>query len=205
VKRLIVIAVAVALMLTLIITMVPAMAGMPSSKSACTSGSIEQVGGSWVTVLETDIKTSEPKELVMAVTAETSLVTTAKVQGKQEDWEGSMAQVRVRILLDNEPVLFPGGEAEAQEGVVFNNRVLKVKGDLSHYADLTETDHWIEIYISTKSANAFNFIAMNVGSGEHNIKVQANMETAVIGSGTPEVAAAMGKRTLVVEEVRMIK
>jgi len=56
------------------------------------------------------------------------------------------------------------------------------------------------------SANAFNFIVANVGSGVHTIDVQAKLETSSdYQNGSAEAYATIGKGSAVVDETKMIK
>lgn len=99
---------------------------------------------------------------------------------------------------------------EAEPGdVCFAYRKMVLKGllwspsqvDPEGLLDLPE--QYIEIYEETRTANAFNFILENVGSGVHDVKVQVMTDT-LAGFEGASVAATIGHRTLVVEAVRMV-
>ena len=63
-------------------------------------------------------------------------------------------------------------------------------------------EQYIEIYEETRTANGFNFVMKSVESGVHEITVQI-MTDAKKGFEKADVRAVIGKRTLVVEAVRM--
>jgi hypothetical protein len=57
--------------------------------------------------------------------------------------------------------------------------------------------------LSTTSANHFNFVASNVGSGEHTIEVCASLAAnATAGNGSSRAWAAVNIGSLTVEVVR---
>jgi septum formation inhibitor-activating ATPase MinD len=64
----------------------------------------------------------------------------------------------------------------------------------------------IELILETMDAASFNFIASDVPQGIHTISVQARVDTT--GSqiaGTFEAKATVGKGSMTVESVRLIK
>ena len=60
----------------------------------------------------------------------------------------------------------------------------------------------ISLFQKTRSANAFNWGALNVGNGIHTLVVKAQLDASVTGVGT-FAQAAVGKRTLVVEPAKL--
>jgi hypothetical protein len=147
----------------------------------------------WFTIVQTQVKTGEPKDLVIDVSAECSLITGAKLSGTAGS--EALAEIQFRVLVDG---------VEAVPGAVtFANRLLRVTGDLSHHYGgfaLEIDDHWIEIYISTKAAHSFNFAIENVGSGVHTIEVQTKLKTDENGL-KGEADAVVGNVSVVVDEV----
>lgn len=69
---------------------------------------------------------------------------------------------------------------------------------------------YVRLLLNTTSANGFNYLMLNMEPGCHDIRVWATVELqgeVVEGEKVPpgvEVAGIIGKRTLVVEEVRLI-
>lgn len=207
------VAVAIALVLSLIVGMALAGSngqGVPSAKSSACAGSPDYTPATdqWFDVpgLYAILKTSEPADLIISVTAECALATDVRIKGTgKEETSTSIAQIKIKVLvwIDGQ------GWVEAAPGdVVFAYRLMMLKGLLWSPSQvdpeglLALPEQYIEIYEETRTANAFNFILKNVGSGVHYIKVQVMTDT-LEGFEGASVAATLGHRTLVVESVRM--
>jgi hypothetical protein len=184
--------------------------GTPSAKCSASASYIgyTSMTDEWFNAdgLNSIIKTSEKADLIISLTAECALTTDVKIKGSgKEETSSSMAQIKIRVLVDGE---------EATPGeVVFAYRKMELKGllwapenfdpiDPENLLDLPE--QYIEIYEETRTANAFNFIAKNVGSGVHTIEVQVMADASADFEGS-RIGAVLGKRTLVVEAVQMIQ
>ena len=141
---------------------------IPSAKTAAAMDYVGKADLDWETILTVPIKTGTPKDLIIDVSLESSLTTNVKLRG--DEGSAAAAGVAVRVLVDGQPVLIPDNPNPGN-GVIFNNRLLKLEGDLKHL-DTLEQDHWIQIFMTTKSANAFNFIAEDVGPGVSVVEVQ---------------------------------
>jgi len=102
------------------------------------------------------------------------------------------------------------------EGVSFCTRVqvlsAKLQGILECAADAviptdcTVTDEEIALLVATLNANAFNFVAPDLSSGDHIVEVQAKGvvdASAVKGNAVSRAFAGAGSVTI--EEVRMIR
>jgi hypothetical protein len=201
-KKVIAVMGAIILVLVLTLALSPALAQeeqIPSTKAAAVLNNIDAAPTTWTTVMSTQIKTGNPKDLIMDVSLESALYTTNKIKGNAET--ETEACVAVKVLVDTEQV----GPV-----IIFNDRLVNLKGDLSHTGDFEGTidSHWIELYIMTKSANAFNWIAEDVGTGVHTVEVQAMVTTrAEVLSGETGTAASadalIGYGSLVVDEVNL--
>ena len=194
--------VVVALVVALVLATTGAFAGdgqIPSAKAAATSASIDRATTGWETIpeLTVQIKTGTPKDLIIALTAETSLTTKVKLSGNVGS--EAAATIEARVLVDGNEVLIPGNQ-NPEGGVVLDNRLLKLTGDLTHLNPL-EPAHWIEIFMGTKSCHGFNFIAENVGVGVHTIEVQVKTSGYTIGEA--QYSALIGNASLVVDEVNL--
>jgi len=64
-------------------------------------------------------------------------------------------------------------------------------------------DEYVELILKTMDANSFNFIMADLSAGVHTIKVKARIDTDV--SGTAEAKGSIGKGSVTVESVRMIR
>jgi len=184
--------------------------GVPSAKCSASWSETEydpepdtwkNVGG-----LSTQIKTSEKADLIISVTAECALATDVKIKGTGKDEESTSVariKIRARVWKDGEWVTAEPGS------VVFAKRKMVLKGLLWAPADVDPEDllklpeQYIEIYEKTKTANGFNFVLKNVGQGVHDIQIQIKTHTEE-GFDGAKVGAVIGKRTLVVESVRMV-
>ncbi|NIN51547.1 MAG: hypothetical protein GTN80_00020 [Nitrososphaeria archaeon] len=168
---------------------------------------------SWDPILYTKIKTAEQKDLVIQFTAECALLTDTKIKGKGNEEVSSMdtASVRVRVKIDGE-LAFP-------EDVTLCERMQTLKGKLSEWIIetnettgepyLVEVSEEIELILNTTSANGFNFLAFNVGSGVHEVVLEADIyindqPQEGVDESYP-TAAVIGDRTLVVDEIRLVQ
>lgn len=153
------------------------------------------------TLLTGTMKTSDPTDLIFQVTAECGLYTDIKTKGNDES--RAVASVDIWVEIDGQPVAVTtdsdgdGVHDDPDDGVVtFCKRDFELKTK-----DFEDENATIELFLETKTANAFNWIHMNAGSDTHDIAVKAQLEVLVDGKGTAK--AMIGKRTLVVEPVKM--
>lgn len=170
-------------------------------------------GSSTVLLLKTTIKAPDPDDLILAVTLECALFTDIKVQKNAES--EAIATVTVFIEIDGTDTSGSGtvvpvtGDSDGNgtfddpdDGkVVFCNRAFKLK--ISGFVD---EDPLFELFLRTRNANAFNWVAASPISGQasnvHTVRVFAKLEVNVTGNG--EARAIVGKRTLVIEPTKLI-
>jgi hypothetical protein len=177
------------------------------------------------------IHTSEQKDLIFGASFECGLYTSTRVKssGGIESTSYASAGVRVRIIVDpgtpSERIAEPGSDPtplnnQDDTGVTYCSRKqtlsAKLQGIIGNLAcfpggvfDPTApgcvlTDEEIELVLETLDANSFFFILDNLGAGDHNIVVQARIDTAV-SSYDAEAKALVGKGAVTVEEVRLVK
>lgn len=172
----------------------------------------QQADGSYsdILVLSTRIKTAEQKDLVISFTAEASLVTDTKIVGKGSTEVSDMDRASIFIWATVDGVkAFP-------DEVTLAERVQILKGRLSEWTIgtdpatgapvLEQVPEYVELILDTTEANGLNFLALNVGSGEHVIQVWARIELVNEGgTQSPQIAGVIGDRTLVVHEIRLIQ
>jgi len=181
--------------------------GVPSAKCAAGWDSVDYdpVNHSvWKNVpglTNTVIKTSNKADLIISVTAECALATDVKIKGTGKDETSeSMAQIKIRALVDGDEAAEPGD-------VTFAYRKMILKGLLYNESQVNMTglpEQYIEIYEETRTANGFNFVMPNVLSGAHNVTVWAKAKQVQDNpKNTVAFMPVIGKRTLVVEAVRM--
>ena len=171
----------------------------------------------WTSILNTQIRTSQQKDLIIGVSLETGLVTKTVVRSKNnvEDTAWAEANVRVRVLVDgNEAV--PGVvtyDKRYQELMAkfagFNN-CFDASGDgvIDPLTECTLDPEELSLLLDTMAAHHFAFVLDDLGSGLHNVVVQAQVITdkGLAGSQLGEATARglVGKGSLTVEEVRLV-
>src|SRR5438046_1948940 len=142
-----------------------------------------------VTLLSATFRNSTPTDLIIQVTEECALWTDI-ISPESE----AAAAVTVWVELDGAAV--PVTSDSNGDGVfndpddgktIFCNRAFRISTPL-FVGDI------ISLFQKTRSANAFNWGALNVGNGIHTLVVKAQLDASVTGVGT-FAQAAVGKRT----------
>jgi hypothetical protein len=205
--------------------------GLPSAKAAVaiselinlsaadTDGTPQSTG--WVNVLSTQIKTSSQKDLVFDAALQCGIVTdtTVKSSGGAVSASTARANIAVRVLVDGvpaEPNQSIDATKETAEGVVYCDRIqtlaakfagLDCTTDLATGAITCATEEELQLILRTLNAHSFNFAKTDVGTGVHDIVVQAKASAGVnFDDGNMAGAEAFaGAGSLSVEEVRLVK
>jgi len=198
--------------------LIPSIAQSQSAKSSVQVGNVNILNASSLSyqdIMRTTIRTSRQKDLVMDVSLECGLLTRTKVSSKQgiSDTSSAQAGVKLRVLID-------GREAKPGE-VTFCRRSQELtatfggimsecsdqNGDgILTAAECTWTPEELELILDTMNANSFNFILDNVGTGTHLVQVQARIDSGSSAQlGSADAKASIGKGSIDVEEVRLIK
>ena len=157
----------------------------PSAKVTAKTSNVVLIGptanqSDYVTVLCNNIKTANMKDLFITAALEVGLFTRTEVPPEAQ----AKAGVNVRVLLDGQQVE-PGV-------VVYGRRIQTLRADQT-----------IELQLESLDAASFSFVAVDVPVGVHQICVQARVETG--GAGNFSAEGAVGKGTMTVESVRLIK
>ena len=157
----------------------------PSAKVTAKVSNVTLIGSTanqsdYVTLLCNNIKTANMKDLFITAALQVGLFTRTEVPPDAQ----ARAGVEVRVLLDGQ-VVEPGV-------VVYGRRILTLGANES-----------IELQLESLDAASFSFVAVDVSQGVHQICVQARVDTG--GSGTFSAEGAVGKGTVTVESVRLIK
>lgn len=160
-----------------------------------------------VELMSARLKTSSPTDLMLQVTAECALWTDVATTGN--DSSTAIARVEIWIEIDGEVVpvssddTATGGTGtpievgQAEKGrVVFCNRAYQMT-----VANADDEDLMIKMFNRTRNANAFNWLTLNVGSGQHEIKVFGSLTSEYTANAFAK--AAIGKRTLIVEPTKL--
>jgi hypothetical protein len=162
-----------------------------------------------VLLAEEFVKTSKPTDLLLSVTAESSIITNVMTTGSET--QRAEGQIEVYIRIDGQmyvqPAPAPVGVGNPPHGdtaeVVFANQIYSRR---TQFNDPMDNSDQIETYLQTKHAAGFNWMAFNVGSGTHHIEVFARYtETqtgAVDAPGGTFAQGIIGNRSLVVQPVK---
>lgn len=151
-----------------------------------------------VLVLQERIKTANPTDLILQLTSECSILTRLATTGNQSST--AVGQLRFRVEIDGRPVPVMSGDEDGE--VVFCDRA-----HTQTVTNLDDNDSKFEQFMSTRHANGFNWMALNVGNGEHDIEVFARFDRSTEGTipsapaGENMSEGAVGARTLVIEPV----
>jgi len=216
--------IAVALAFSLAIGTADAQTSQPSSKVTAKTSNLTLLPlttgtGDWQTLLSNTIKTSNLKDLFISASFEVGLFTQTLVSSKnmQKDTSTADANVQVRVLLDGQ-VVEPGQVVYGRrtqtlsatlEGAIAGCLSIVTNPDGSQSIVLDPTcvqPEIIELILDSMDAASFNFVAVDVPQGVHTISVQSRIDTT--GSdqnGTFTAMGTVGKGTMTVESVRLIK
>jgi len=146
------------------------------------------------TLLSGVLRTSSPTDLVIHANAECALWTDVSTQGNGM----SEAQASVKLWVELDGVAVPVSSDDTTEPgkVVFCNRVHGME-----VMNLDDEDAHFRQYLRTRTANAFDWVTMDVGPGIHTIELKGQLEAQVTGMG--DASAGVGKRTLLVEPEKL--
>src|SRR5437899_1897419 len=176
--------------------------------------------GAWQTILSNSIKVPNNKDLFVTVSLEAGLFTQTLVSSKTgtKDTSTSQAAVHVRVLLEGSRVVEPGEVvfgsrtqtlSATLEGMIANCLFIVTNPDGTQSILLDPacvTPETIELILDTMQATSFSFVAVDVPVGVHSVSVQARVDTtAGMQTGTASAMATVGKGSLVVESVRLVK
>ena len=231
--RLIALAVAVAALAAVVVGSQAVATHSPADKVVASGAKLKQVNeGTNQTILSANIKSAKPTDLMIHVSAECAVETRHFRNGKMTNNEAE-GTARIWVEIDGKivpiesasaPPQDPGAQPAGDDGdkVTFCHRAEgydKTDGNPLCVEEIPddpgpppvpgspavgcETEEWFQ---NTKSANAFNWVRLNVGSGNHVVAVKADV-SELAGSTTPgevsEAQAYIGNRTLIVEPTKM--
>ncbi len=167
------------------------------------------------TIMKGQIHTGSPKDLLIGVSLETSLLTETLVKssGGTKDTSTATAGIEVKVLVDGVPAA-PGV-------VIFDKRTQQLSATLGGYytgctdlngdgiIDVTTecqlAQEEIDLLLDTTAAHHFNFIQANLGAGDHTVIVLAKVSNATASAnGSATATALLGKGSLSVEEVQAV-
>lgn len=190
---------------------------------------------SWDPILSTYIKVAQQKELVFNVALQCGLYTLTRVKSKggTKDTSSATATINVHIkyqpfygfnevgeeILGEAKYAHPGGE---YDGVIFASRTQELEakfggiinsctdadgnGTIDFKTECDVTEEELQLTLNTLNANAFNFIAPNLESGDYKVTVEAEITTDTSSeAGSANAWGLVGLGSMVVDEVRFIQ
>jgi hypothetical protein len=165
---------------------------MPADKAAVAGSKVEVIDpGETVTLLAAKLRTSSPSDLIFEVTAECALTTNITTVGN--DMSRAFGQVKVWVEIDGVEVPVAAGDADGR--VVFCNRAYE-----RQTSGFDDQDATIKTFLETRNANAFNWMALNVGNGIHTVAVKGELTKEQTDNAMAK--AAVGNRTLLIEPTK---
>jgi len=139
-----------------------------------------------VEVLSAKMRTSAPADLELSLTSECTILSNITNMGN--DTQGYSTTVKLWVTVDGTPVsVVPGptttgassgGGASDDGKVVFCNR------EFTRSTAFDSQNESIQDIETTEQANAFNWVAPNVGNGIHDIQVFAEFDNTNQGDAT---------------------
>lgn len=161
-------------------------------------------------IASASLKTATPKDLVVMFSEECSLYTEVRLKSGST---GSVSESQVRaaqsIWLEVDGKIVPIGAGDDGK-VTMCDRTYNISTNILDQIqklcsavgaiDSTTTcdESYFNSFIDTKDAHGWNWVVLNLGAGEHTVKVHSEFvdEEGVIGDGTASVA--VGKRSLII-------
>ena len=204
-----------------------ARAQQPSSKSALQVSNLVLLNetsnatapGQWVDLLSTNLRTANQKDLVVFVSLECGLY--GRTLGRSKagttvDTVMAQSGVKVRVLIDGVAVAEPGEVNLCRKAQTLSTQLaqtidactdVNLDGVVTIPDECTFTQQQFELILDGMQASSFNFALPNVKSGVHHVQLKARIDINLTASPTSnvEAKAAVGKGSLIVEEVRLIK
>lgn len=165
----------------------------------------------WVPILSASLKMPEQKDLFVGVSLETGLMTDTLVRSKggTSDTSWAEANLQVRVLIDGiaaEPGVVTFDKRRQTLMATFNGICTDTNGDNIVNFDECQTPEELQLILDTLEAHHFNFAVDDLGSGIHTIVVEARVTTSANWQlGSASATGAVGKGTVTVEEVRLVK
>ena len=197
----------------------------PAMKGAAAGSDLDEIDQQQPDlILSETMRVSSPEDLIIQVTSECSILTSLLTQGSGTAGSTSTAntfgQVELYVTIDGKrvPVATDDLDDEDEGKVVFCNRAYqRTITDTEDDPDGTDTER---DFIRTRTANAFNWVALDTGfdyddpaNGKNILSVELWAEytatnapnTCPTASGTEATCseAFVGSRTMVIEPLRV--
>ena len=206
----------------------PALAqNQPASKSAVQVSNLVLLSetsnstapGQWVDLLSVNLRTANQKDLLILASLECGLYgrTIGRTRGGTTvDTLMGQSGVKIRVVVDGVTVAEPGEVTLCKKTQTLSTQLaqaisactdVNLDGVVSIPQECTFTQQQLDLILDSMQANAFNFALTGLRSGVHRIQLQARIDINLASTTNTDVEAkaTVGKGTLIVEEVRLIK
>jgi hypothetical protein len=185
----------------------------------------------WEPILTTDIRVPQQEDLTFDVALQCMLYTDTLVRSKGGNKDTSSAEASIAVRVAVEPLsgsgdvrfALPNGAggvvycarkqtlSATLQGIIENLSCFPENEDGVPTFDPDATgcsllDEEIQLVLETLNANAFNFTALDLVSGDYRVTVEAKVATdASSQSGSSSARGMVGLGSMVVDEVRFVK
>ncbi len=170
-------------------------------QNSSTSGLAETICSPWNTVLSANVRTSAGKDLLITLSATTTMHASGTLSYVLNDPRIAKGAgvILVRLLLDNNTTadLAPDHPSLVAPPSVWT--------ELSTFLGAFSTSQSLHTsQVSASATGSYSYLRQNPGAGNHAINVQARSCVSVFLAQSTEASGSilLGNRTLVVEEVR---
>ena len=183
-------------------------AGTPANKTAASGSTTEVIGANnSAVVLSETVKINNPTDLIIDASAECALLTQV-TNGANGQTSRAYGQIKFYVTIDG--IRVPISKNDTDNGqVVFCERAQEQQWTDSNDPAKGQDDSGDQLrqYLNTREANAFNWMALNVGTNYpgtqnniHKVELWAHWTTSTAGAATAQ--AIVGNRTLILEPVK---
>ena len=193
----------------------------PANKGAAAGSDVDEISDA-APILSETMRVSSPEDAIISVSAECSILTELQTGGSNADTATALGAVRLWVTVDGTRVAVStddtavDGDDEVEDAndpsdigeVTFCNRAYsRTVSDTEGDGDVDSE----EDYIRTRTANAFNWLALDLGTfydspvnGNNIIEVQlwADFDEAV-SSADAVADAFVGTRTMIIEPTKV--
>ena len=171
----------------------------PADKMAVSGSAVTVSGpGVEVPILAGHMKTSSPEDVIVTVSLECDILTNVTTTG--DGSSSAMGRVKVWVELDGTPIPVSSDDNGTDAGkVVFCDRTHQqtTRG----FNNPIEQDDTISSFLQTRTSNSFQWISLNLGSGDHTFVVKGTLTQTATNNAVAK--AVVGKRTLTVDPTKL--
>lgn len=188
--------------------------GSPANKAVAAGGkTLVMAPAASRQILSATFKTSKPEDLLIGVSLECSILTDVVIQGGPDvSTETATAEGTVKVWVELDGTIVPIQDASAPpqdpaDSTAGNDTDKVTFCDRLHSRTVSDKEQdkdgvdGSRDYQRTKSANAFNWVRLNAGSGMHTLAVKATLTTSADAGSSAQ--AVIGNRTLVIEPTKL--